>query len=101
MWGRAGFAGRCGSQMDASFARGRSVVNAVGPAGAARAVGPGGSPGGLPVCNAARATAELPPTVVAASRPPIGARRLLKGMDSVFSCDKVFDGGLLVGTFKC
>jgi hypothetical protein len=64
-------------------------------------VGRRGAPMRFPLCNAASATAELQPTVVAARRPPTGARCLLKGQVSVFSCDKMSDGGLLGGVLEC
>jgi hypothetical protein len=65
------------------------------------AVGHGGSAMAVPVCNAAPATAELQPKAVAFSRPSTGTHCLLKGKDSVVIWGKVFDGGLLAGTFEC
>jgi hypothetical protein len=100
MWGRAGLGGRCVRQLDSFLDRGRLVGNPPVVDGSGGAVGPGGSPLRFPVCNAARATAELQPRVVVAVRPPTGAQCLLKGEDSVFICDNVFDDGLLVGTFE-
>jgi hypothetical protein len=52
------------------------------------------------VCNAALATGELQPTAVAFSWPPTATHCLLKGKDSVVICGKVFNGGLLAGTFE-
>lgn len=101
MRGRAGLSGRCGSRMGGPFAPGRLVGNARGRDDSREAVGRAGTPAGFPVCNAASATAELQPTVVAASRPTTGVPCLLKGKALVFSYDKMPNEGLLAGTLAC
>ncbi len=93
----------------ASLARRRRFVGpVVGPLVSRRpaaAVGGGWSVGrstwGVPVCNAAGPTAELPPRVVAFARPPTRTRSLPGSEDSVFSRHKAVSGSLLAGTFKC
>jgi hypothetical protein len=101
MWGRVGLTGGCGSRMGGAVVPERLVVNVRVPDGTRAAVGRGGPSVGFPACNAAPPTAELQPTVVAASRRSAEARCLLKGKVSVFSCDKKSDVGLLVGTLEC
>ena len=53
----------------------------------------------VPVDSGAPSAAVIQPKSVAFSRLPVGVRCLLKGKYSGASCGKVFDGGLLAGTF--